>query len=244
MSDSGRLNGTFGFDPTDGHHHFLVVIPAGDSADRPVTVHECPRLAEGGAADLPVGALERVQFPIAAWRAISEQVRAVFNLRLKEVGRKPGKWRSGPNYLAPHYGKELVLLGWALEDVPIDRADTVFRNWRGLAPEERWWLYGTANAPFSQSSRRGRGIGWRKALTVALSENPLVEIPGETGRLSVIVNSTVPTTEPANEKPPVKKTLRKRASKKKSPFGEVTDEPSAPSVPEQGSGTLQTLFDL
>jgi hypothetical protein len=191
MSDSDRLNGTFGFDPTDGHHHFLVVIPAGDSADRPVAVYECPRFAEGGTAALPLGALERVQFPLAVWRAISEQVRAAFNLRLKEARRKPGKWRSGSNYLAPHYGKELVLLGWALEDVPIDRADTVFRNWRGLAPEERWWLYGTANAPFSQSSQKGRGIGWRKALTVALSENPLADAPGETGREAVVISENV-----------------------------------------------------
>jgi hypothetical protein len=244
MSESDRLNGTFGFDPSDGHHHFLVVIPAGESADQSVTVYECPRFVEGRAADLPVGATERVQFPLPVWKAVSEQVRAAFNLRLKESKRKPGKWRAGPNYLAPHYGKELVLLGWALEDVPVDRADTVFRNWRGLAPEERWWLYSTANAPFSQNSRKGRGHGWRKALTIALSENPLVDVAGETGRARVFVDAPPTAAEVKSEEPPKKKTPRKRVTKKKSPDREVTDDASEPAEPGQSGTMQQTLFDL
>jgi hypothetical protein len=215
MSDSDRLNGTFGFDPADGHHHFLVTIPEGEASDRVVTVYECPRFVDGRTAELPVGATERVQFSLPVWKAVSEQVRAVFNLRLKAAKRKPAKWRTGPNYLAPHYGKELVLLGWALEEVAIDRADTVFRNWRGLAPEERWWLYSTANAPFSQSSRKGRGIGWRKALTIALSENPLVDVAGETGRASVVVDPIPSAEEVKSEEPPKKDAARKRAAKKK-----------------------------
>ena len=241
MSDSDRLNRTFGFEPADGHHHFLVVIPKEGGADHGVAVHECPRFVEGRAEDLPVGATERVQFLMPVWNAISEQVRGAFNLRLKEAKRKPGKWRSGPNYLAPHYGKELVLLGWALEDVAIDRADTVFRNWRGLAPEERWWLYSTANAPFSQNSKKGRGVGWRKALTIALSENPLVDIAGETGRASVIVDPIPSAAEGKSEEPPKKNSARKKAAKKKNSDPDVTGDTGGP---KQSEATQQNLFDL
>lgn len=185
MSPPDPQVGMFGFNPSDGHHHYLVNVPSAEAGEQEVTVYECLRFLENYDGTLPTGAIERVQFLRPVWDAISEQVRVSFNLRLKEANRKPGKWRAGHNYLSPHYGKELVLLGWALEDLPSDRADTVFRNWRGLAPEERWWLYSTANAPFSQNSRKGRGLGWRKALTVALSENPLVDVPGETGRATL-----------------------------------------------------------
>ena len=47
------------------------------------------------------------------------------------------------------------------------------RNWTGLRPEERWWLY-TATA--AASGRPDQfDIGWRKALRFALTENPLEE---------------------------------------------------------------------
>jgi hypothetical protein len=240
MSAADLLNGTFGFDPADGQHHFLVLIPSGGQpVERGVIVYECPRFSEQVDSELPTGATERVLFPTPVWEAIAEQVRAVFNLRLKEAKRKTGKWRAGPNYLAPHYGKELVLLGWALEDVAPDRIDTVFRNWRGLAPEERWWLYSTANAPFSQNSKKGRGIGWRKALTVALSENPLVDAPGETGRVPV---SLAPAPPPLGsvEKPPAKKT----AAKKKSPRQKVEDHPSDNGGAGSTTNFQPNLFDL
>jgi hypothetical protein len=239
MSTTDLLNGTFGFDPGDGQHHFLVLIPLGQAGDQDVMVYECPRFSEAFGTELPTGATERVQFPARIWAAVSEQVRAVFNLRLKEAKRKPGKWRPGPNYLAPHYGKELVLLGWALEDAPFERADTVFRNWRGLAPEERWWLYSTANAPFSQNSRKGRGIGWRKALTVALSENPLVDIPGETGRAPVTIEPSLPPV--VAEK---KLTAKKAATKKKSPLHPVMNESSGTAGPEPATNFQPNLFDL
>jgi hypothetical protein len=243
MSNTDGLNGTFGFDLTDGHHHFLVVIPADSSIERNVIVYECLKFAEESENRVPTGALERVQFPLATWKAIAEPVKAVFNLRLKEAKRKPGKWCPGPNYLAPHYGKELVLLGWALEDVAADRADTVFRNWRGLAPEERWWLYSTANAPFSQNSDKGRGIGWRKALTVALSENPLVDQPGETGRATVTVHP-VPAELKAEETPAVTSLPKKTPAKKKSPPQNVTGTPDVGITTKQAGGVQQSLFDL
>src|SRR5260370_28220126 len=44
-------------------------------------------------------------------------------------------------------------------------------NWMGLAPEERWWLYTTVNAT-SGHPEHGRDRGWRKAIKIALAENP------------------------------------------------------------------------
>jgi hypothetical protein len=232
------LNGTFGFNPNDGHHHFLVMIPASDVAGSEVSVYECLRYSEKSDGELPVGSIERVRFPISIWNAISEDARAAFNLRLKEGKRKPGKWRSGPNYLAAHYGKELVLLGWAFEGVAADRVDTVFRNWRGLAPEERWWLYSTANAPFSQNSRRGRGIGWRKALTIALSENPLIDSLADANRPT----STIETPKPRLGDGKLSAT-RKGGVKKKSQR-EQLEEHITPSEIEHSAPSQQTLFDI
>jgi hypothetical protein len=46
------------------------------------------------------------------------------------------------------------------------------RNWKGLMPEERWWLYTMTNA--ATGGLRDNN-GWRKALRYALCENPVVE---------------------------------------------------------------------
>jgi hypothetical protein len=179
MNGIDKLKGSFGFNPDEGPHHFLVTIPDKDVMGVSVIVYDCPRFLEKGGRIPPVGATEKVQFPTLVWKELARPVKGIFNLRLKEGKRKVGSWKDGGNYLAPHFGKELVLLGWALEDNASNKVDTVFRNWRGLAPEERWWLYSTANAPFSQNSAKGRGIGWRKALVIALSENPIVDQPRE-----------------------------------------------------------------
>jgi hypothetical protein len=51
---------------------------------------------------------------------------------------------------------------------------TAIRNWLGLVPEERWWLYTMTNAATGHAIN-GRGKGWRKALRYALTENPVSE---------------------------------------------------------------------
>ena len=49
---------------------------------------------------------------------------------------------------------------------------TAVRNWLGLVPEERWWLYTMTNASTGHAVN-GRGKGWRKAVRFALTENPI-----------------------------------------------------------------------
>jgi len=175
MSSSIKLKNTFGYDPTVGNHHFLVIIPSKVDSELGVTIYECLRFSEKQSDNFLNSASEKVVFSSQSWKVISENVRSTFNLRLKDSKLKTGSWQIGHNYLSPHFGKELTLLGWALEDLDSSFVNTIFKNWKGLAPEERWWLYGTANAPFSQNSKKGRGFGWRKALSIALSENPLIE---------------------------------------------------------------------
>ena len=240
MTSRLHLNGTFGFDLEEGQHHFLILIPQGRSKQQMVSIYECPRFMENKETAVPRDALERVQIPMDIWKAISDQVRAVFNLRLKEAKRKTGSWSPGPNYLAPHYGKELVLLGWALESSPLEKADIVFRNWRGLAPEERWWLYSTANAPFSQNSKKGEGVGWRKALGIALSENPLIDDHAETAIPKIAISKEARAISGAKEGVLTTEKMDKGMSKKSTPRkknSKVSDS-AASSADPQGS-----LFD-
>jgi len=49
---------------------------------------------------------------------------------------------------------------------------TAIRNWLGLTPEERWWLFTMTNAATGHAIA-GRDKGWRKAVRFALTENPL-----------------------------------------------------------------------
>ena len=69
-------------------------------------------------------------------------------------------------------GKELVLLAWSIEDADPTLIPVAVKNWMGLAPEERWWLYTMTNAATGHAVS-GRGKGWRKAVRYALTENPI-----------------------------------------------------------------------
>ena len=65
-----------------------------------------------------------------------------------------------------------------MEDIDESLIPNVIANWTGLEPEERWWLYTTVNATFTQAEA-GKDRGWRKAIKIAFSENPVPEMPGE-----------------------------------------------------------------
>ena len=84
-------------------------------------------------------------------------------------GRGNGKLAMFP--VARLFGKELVLLAWAIEDAEPGLAYTAIQNWRGLAPEERWWLYTMTAAQTGHHAQKNRG--WRKAVRAALTENPV-----------------------------------------------------------------------
>lgn len=111
------------------------------------------------------------------WGKVKTALTVEFNARLKKEGLRTGKFStSGGTPVERLFGKEMIVLLWAIEDCNSSLISTAIataiRNWKGLLPEERWWLY--------TMDQRGHGRmkdrkGWRTALRYALCENPVVE---------------------------------------------------------------------
>jgi hypothetical protein len=165
----------FGFDPDEAPYHFAVVMGKGEGAD--VRIEERFEID----TDATLGLREpntKVVLDAYRWTRIADAARAEFNQRLEAHGQRTASWRARETLLAPHLGKELTLLAWAVEDADPTVIPNMIANWRGLAPEERWWLYTTVNAT-SGHPEHGRDRGWRKAIKIALAENPsTVATPG------------------------------------------------------------------
>lgn len=175
----------FGFEPEGGAYHFVVTIPRG--ADGVVLVEEHFAYGESVEeaakrarfSDAQVGFEVRppnpkVELALFKWQMVAEEVRVEFNRRLRGKGQKPGAWKSAENRLSPYLGKELILLLWSIEEANPADVRQALANWQGLAPEERWWLYATINAATGHASE-GRGRGWRRAIQIAFTENPVTE---------------------------------------------------------------------
>jgi hypothetical protein len=166
---------SFGFDPQESQHHFLVDIPRG--GDAPIKISEHLTWDdESGSSPVTTGSAQdgqlRVLLARPKWDAIADELRSQFNLRLKKVGKKSGAWRSGANLVRRELGKELTLLAWAIEEADPALIQTALVNWNGLVPEERWWLY-TQTAAATGHGINDRSRGWRKAVRYALTENPV-----------------------------------------------------------------------
>jgi len=174
----------FGFEPAGGAYHFVMTIPEDETT---VTVAEhfvYGETVEDAASrarfsDVPLDYIVRpprvkVALRFSHWMAVAEEVRAIFNRRLLGKELKKSAWIGGENLLAAHLGKELVLLLWAIEDANPADIPNALENWRGLEPEERWWLYTTINAATGDANE-GRGRGWRRAIQIAFTENPVTE---------------------------------------------------------------------
>ena len=63
-------------------------------------------------------------------------------------------------------------MAWGIEDAPFEKIPVALANWLGLSQEQRWSLYSLAAAATGDALRH-RGIGWRRALMIALTENPV-----------------------------------------------------------------------
>jgi hypothetical protein len=169
----------FGFDPGESAHHFAVIIPAKE-AD-PVTIEERFEWTDKKtiSTDSAKSPVVKVRLDRYRWERIEEVTRSQFNKKIRSLGHRSVSWKADqPNILSPHFGKELTLLAWAVEDMDESLIPNVVANWTGLEPEERWWLYTTVNATFTKVEV-GKDRGWRKAIKIAFSENPVPEVPGE-----------------------------------------------------------------
>jgi hypothetical protein len=178
---ANELKNCFGFDPDESAHHFLVTIPRGATGEIQISEHFTWN-AETGSGEVTTGTRQDGQIrgllARIKWDAIADEVRAEFNRRLRQMGRKPGSWKVGANPVRRELGKELVLLAWAIEDADPGLISNALANWRGLVPEERWWLY-TQTAAATGHGIADRNRGWRKAVRYALTENPVTASAGE-----------------------------------------------------------------
>lgn len=104
----------------------------------------------------------RVVLSRPKWDAIADATRNEFNRRLKSQGLAGGQWVLGDNLLRRDLGKELVLLGWAIEEADPSLIPNAIANWLGLYPEERWWLYTQTAAAPGMGSTIGIGAGARR----------------------------------------------------------------------------------
>ncbi|MGH8501568.1 MAG: DUF3780 domain-containing protein [Gammaproteobacteria bacterium] len=170
----------FGFSPQESAHHFVVTIPASNREQVAISEHFTFDEVEGRSrptfgAGQHDGKLRAI-LARPKWDAIADDVRVEFNRRLKERGLKSGRWKTGVNPVSRLLGKELTLLAWAIEDADPALIPAAIKNWQGLVPEERWWLY-TMTAAATGHAVHGRGHGWRKAVRYALTENPVTDTP-------------------------------------------------------------------
>lgn len=176
MSVKKATNLGFGFNPAESGHYFLVSVPSktGDvqisehmSWDNDMWSNKIRAVKENTDERL------RVIIPRVKWDGIAAAAASDFNRRLRESGVKRGQWKArGLTPVSRLFGKELVLLAWAVEDADPGRIPVAIANWLGLLPEERWWLFTMTNAATGQALR-GKNVGWRTAVRFAICDNPV-----------------------------------------------------------------------
>lgn len=163
----------FGFDQAQSPHHFAVKR---EGTGAVILTEHLVVADEAGEEDQASSILKAV-LDGYRWERIATVAEEVFNHRLRQAELKPATW-TRMTRLAPHFGKELVLLAWAVEDADPTVIPAMLANWAGLAPEERWWLYTTINA--TSNHRLGKERGWRKAIKIAFAENPVSDVAPST----------------------------------------------------------------
>lgn len=174
-----------GFLAEEARHGFLVSVPKGAGSSDLVCVSELRgndltalEQSESTAPSLNDPSL-RVVIDRVRWLALAPAFWDEANRRLRANGLPVAKFLKNPARTVPVHaslGKELCVLCWAVEDASPDDIPNAIRNWEALAPEERWWLYTMTVATTGQAMQKG--VGWRKALRAALTDNPFVKGEG------------------------------------------------------------------
>ena len=166
----------FGVDPVQNKNHFFVVIPSKEKNSKTTTlvqVYERFNWTAEGEQVLEASDKLRIEISKHKWAEVKDAFSSEFNTRLKKDGLLIGKFPAvGSTPVERLFGKEMMVLLWAIEDCDPSVISTAVRNWKGLLPEERWWLYTMTNAATGELHDKK---GWRRALHYALCENPVVE---------------------------------------------------------------------
>jgi hypothetical protein len=169
MKEKRSRSSGFGLDTGVPAYHFLVKM----HSDHSVTISEhFPTMANKAAIEEEPLDVEKARITAYRWGRIADAVAQEFNGRLLADGLRSGRWLKTQTPLAPYFGKELTLLAWAIEDAEPTILPMMIANWRGLAPEERWWFYTTINATANRPDH-GKDRGWRKAIKIAFADNPI-----------------------------------------------------------------------
>lgn len=165
----------FGFNPEKTGNHFYVQIPAGRGIDDRISIYERFQWGAGDVQTIQSSDILKLELPRCKWSKIAETVANEFNSRLRRDKKPVGRFAPGGVPVDKLFGKELLVLLWGIENNDPVGIPTALRNWLGLQPEERWWLYTITNASTGtiNDSRRG----WRVALRYALCENPVDDKP-------------------------------------------------------------------
>lgn len=189
MTASSRKAVGLGFLPEEARHGFLIDIPKGSSPTQMIciTEHRGNDLDSLGERTVespsPLDPALRVLIDRARWLALAPTFWDDANRRLRANGLPPARLQKNPVKpvpVHPSLGKELCILCWAVEEASPDDIPNALHNWEALAPEERWWLYTMTVATTGQAMQKG--IGWRKALRAALTDNPFVKGEGMSPR--------------------------------------------------------------
>lgn len=162
----------FGFIPKETKHHFLISVPR--SKEQDVFVYERFKWDSDLTEQKSELADKNIKVIVSKkkWDAVKNVVEKEFNQRLRKNDTIVGKFKTGENVIERLFGKELVLLLWAIEDSDPSLINTALKNWLGLSPEERWWLFTMANASTGYYNNKR---GWRIAIRYALTDNPVYE---------------------------------------------------------------------
>jgi len=162
-------NAPANFDCTDIYqeHGYLVRLTRGRDAKTQV-FEVFGRLPTEREPQWAPETILRCEVARAVWDEVSPEARAEFNRRLKQDDKPAGRWGADETQVQRLFGKELLVLLWAVEsiDVKPEEIAVAIRNWLGLKPEERWWLYTMTAAATGLAHQVG--IGWRGALRQAL----------------------------------------------------------------------------
>ncbi|MHB1421393.1 MAG: DUF3780 domain-containing protein [Bacillota bacterium] len=178
----------FGFNPEESRHHFMVCIP--NRKDGAVVIYERFTWQEGSDPQKLTEYEDRAKAEISRhkWKLLEETLKTEFNQRLKKQNIKVGRFVQGQTPVERLLGKEMLLLVWAVEDCDPSVIPTAIRNWLGLAPEERWWLFTMTNAATGGVHDRR---GWRKALRYALTENPVEEAGRQISLFDIFIKKDI-----------------------------------------------------
>lgn len=157
------------FDVADIYREHCYLVSMTKGKDAKAQVYEVfGRAPEPGEREWAPETLLRCEVPRVTWDAISGEVRAEFNRRLKSMDKPAGRWGADETAVQRLLGKEMLVLLWATEQESVSAEETAvaIRNWLGLKPEERWWLYTMTAAATGYAHQVG--MGWRNALRAAL----------------------------------------------------------------------------